>query len=306
MNPKLVSVLCVAVLILFLVPMVWSQDDSEDSSLVEYLVTGDSANVRAQPNTNSQVLDVVRSGESISINPSGSDVSGWLQVYRDGEVYGYIADFLVTRAPTRFYDPAQEPLLTVEGRGKSVTDVYEIPAGAYRVDAEVEDRAFILSYIVIEGSCRDDTIFNELNFDTNRLSISGLLVSRGCSVVFETDNVDSAWTFEVRDLFDPDYLASAVVEIEDGTQINGTGRSLTMATVLPEGIWEIQASVQSRAFILWAHPISDACRETAVLNEFGRDESLEISAVYRSGECIVFWETSNVDGEWVLTFSQIR
>lgn len=284
---------------------VLAQDD-DNAETIEYFVTGDSANLRAEPNTNATVVDVLVNGDSVLIYAEEPEVEGWLRVYRSGEDDAYIADFLVERAPERFYDPAQEPVLTVSGTGKEVSDVFDIPAGAYRIDAVVNDNAFILQSVVIAGDCRDDSILNELNFNTNQLVISALFVSQGCSIIFETDNVDGTWQFELRDILDPEYLDGAV-QIEDGSEITGTGRSLSMITSLPEGVWQIDATVDDNAFILTAHPLTNDCDETSILNEFNPDDdSLEISTVYRSGGCIVFWETSNVDGSWTISFTKLR
>jgi hypothetical protein len=174
---------------------------------------------------------------------------------------------------------------------------------------EGQDNAFILSSTVVTGDCRDDTIFNELDFDVNRLVVSGLFVSRGCSFIFETDNVDGEWQIEIRDLLDQDAFTDSLLVIEDGTTIASRGRTLTMATELPEGIWTISAVVDDNAFILRANVLLGECDDTSVFNELDFDvETIEPSTVYRSEEdgCTIFWETNNVEGDWEITFEQIK
>lgn len=298
------------VCLLFTTIFVFAQDNPQDqANVVEYIVTADSGNVRSEPGTNSQIVGTVSNGESLLIYDEVPETSGWLRIYRFGgaDIDAYIADFLVERAPMRFYPASQEPIATISGRGRDISDVVEIPAGAYRIDAVVSDNAFILQTIVVEGECNDTTVFNELDFNVNRLEISGLFVSSGCSFIFESDNTDGNWEIAIRDILDLSVLNDAL-ELEDGSTISGKGRALTMATSIGEGIWEISATVQDRAFILWARPIGD-CEEEAVFNELDFDaNTLEMSTVYRVGDggCIVFWETSNVEGEWELQFENIR
>jgi hypothetical protein len=173
----------------------------------------------------------------------------------------------------------------------------------------VQDNAFILTTTVVEGDCRDDILFNELNFDTNRLIISALLISQGCSLIFETDNVSGNWEFAIRDVLDRDVLQESLLTIESGTVISGIGRTLTMATSLPEGIWTISATVGDQAFILVPQVLVGKCSDSAAFNEIDFDvQRLEVSTVYRSAEggCTIFWETSNVEGSWEIKFEKVR
>lgn len=305
---KLLTHLFVCLVILSVAFPLTAQENEQ--KFIEYTVTADTANLRAEPSTSAAKVGVVSKGESILIYDETSQTSGWLRVYREGEEDAYIADFLVERAPMRFYPVNQEPILVVSGRGKEVSDVYDIPLGIYRIDAEVEDRAFILKSIVVEGECRDNVVFNELNFNARRLSISGLFVSRGCSIVFETDNVDRNWSFELRDIIgDIDSLKSNSLVIENGTSITGTGRALTMSTYIDGGLWTVTAKVEDNAFILDPQSLNSDCDESSLLNEFESNaNSLEISSVYRVPDegCIVWWETSNVEGAWEITFEKLR
>lgn len=298
-------------LAVLLVPFLASAQDSssaDEPATIEYIVTAETANLRAEPNTSASIVDTVSSGDSLLIYDEEPEEEGWLRIFRNGEDDAFIADFLVERAPMRFYPVDQEPVVSVSGRGSNITEVYDFPRGAYRIDATVEDRAFILQTVVVEGDCRDSNIFNELNFDANRLSISGLFVSSGCSILFQTDNVDGNWEFEVRDLLDSEILEENLFEIEDGSSIAGTGRTLTMATALPGGLWTITANVNDSAFILRANVLTGDCDDTSVLNEFNSDvDTLELSTAYRNpgDTCIIFWETSNVDGSWEIIFEQL-
>lgn len=283
------------------------QTTGDTESTIEYLVTAETANLRAQPSTTAAIVDTAKRGDSLQIYDEEPEAPGWLRIRLDETTDAYIADFLVERAPTRFYSVEQDPILSAAGHGKTVTDVFDIPGGAYRIDAVVADNAFILSTVTVEGDCRDRTVLNELSFDTNQLIMSALFVSSGCSVIFETDNVDGDWSFEIRDILDIDYSLSKALQIDDGTELQGTGRALTMSTVLPEGVWQITAIVEDNAFILNAHPTSRDCEESGILNEFDMNaSSLEVSTIYRSGGCIIFWETSNVDAAWTISFAKIR
>ncbi len=289
----------------------WAQGgdgNDEEPQTVEYIVTSQTTvNLRGGPGTRYPVVGTAASGDSLLIYDSPPEVEGWLRVYRPGETDAYIADFLVERAPMRFYPADQEPILTASGRGSSVTDVFEIPRGAYRVDALVRDNSFILESIVVEGNCTDSTIFNELTWEANHLIISGLFVSNGCSVIFQTSNLNGDWEFALRDIVDEDVLSEMLLTIEDGTMINGTGRALTMPTLLPEGIWRITAVVDDTAFIMRPQVLTGGCDDLSIFNELDfESERIEASMVYRSDECIIFWETSNVEGDWGVTFEQMR
>ena len=308
MNKLKTCVLVFALVLITLALPVVAQDEDEqntEDNLVEYTVTGETANLRSGPGTSTEVIDTAGEGDSLLIYDEDPEVAGWLRIYREDEEDAYIADFLVERAPIRFYSIEQEPIITVEGRGSDVSDIVDLPRGAYRIDATVEDNAFILSTVVVEGDCRDDSIFNELNFDVNQLTMSGLFVSQGCSLLFETDNVDGDWMFEIRDLLEEDFLIETALIIEDETSISGTGRAVTMATLISEGVWLINAEVDDNAFILRPQVLDGDCDGTSVFNEFISDEnSLELRSAYRVEEdgCIIFWETSNVEGDWTLVF----
>jgi hypothetical protein len=296
-------------LLVLLIPALASAQDIQPPKTIEYIVISDTANLRAGAGTNFNVVGTVSTGDSLLVYDETPEVTGWLRVYRPNQEDAYIADFLVERAPMRFYPPDQEPILVISGRGKNISEVLDLPRGAYRIDAVIQDNSFILETTTIEGDCDDEAIFNELNFDVNRLVISGLFVSSGCSVIFETDNVDGDWEISIRDLLNEDALASSLLGIENGTKITGAGRTLTMATFLPEGIWTISGVVNDQAFILRPQVLTGDCDSSSVFNELDFDvETLEISTVYRSEEdgCIIFWETFNVEGSWEMTFEQIR
>lgn len=302
--------LVITIALIFTSVTVFAQESTPEATdtplVVEYTVTADSANLRSGPGTSFEIVGSVTSGDSLLIYDEESEVSGWLRIFRPDEEDAYIADFLVERAPQRFYSALQEPVAFASGRGGNLSDVFDLPRGAYRIDAFVNDNSFILEVITVEGECRDGAILNVVDFDSSQLAISALFVSRGCSVIFQTDNVDGNWTVEIRDILNEEFLIDSMVMVEDGVSISGKGKALTMPTNLPEGLWMISAVVQDRAFILEAHPIGD-CEETAVFNELDFDATtLEISSAYRSTDCIVFWETDNVEGEWEITFSRLN
>lgn len=281
--------------------------EAVSSNLLEYTVTADTANVRSGAGTNFSVVGSVARGDTLLIYQE-QETEGWLRIYQfEGGQDAYIADFLVERAPVRFYPPTLQPVIEIEGRGRDISDVIDLPRGAYRVDASIQDNAFILKFTVLEGDCRDSTIFNEFNRNVSQMEISGLLVSTGCSLIFETDNVDGNWSIAIRDILDSSLIESAL-RVETGTSIAGIGRALTMPTFLRGGIWSISATVNDQAFILKARPLGD-CDEKSVFNELDFDaEMLEAAALYRvpADGCVVFWETENVEGSWELIFENIR
>jgi len=308
---KYLLTICIALAISF---AAFAQDnDDTDISTIEYTVTSESSsNFRSGPGTNFEISGTVESGETILIYDEEPEVAGWLRVYREGEEDVYIANFLVERAPMRFYSIEQEPLVVFSGTGQSISVAIELPQGAYRLDVNINDNSFILKTITLEGDCRDRSILNELDFDRNRLNVSALLVSRGCTLIFESDNVDGDWTVEIRDMLDMEYLLESALIMDEVATISATGRQVTMATVFQEdGIWTIEANVQDNAFILRPQVLLGNCEGGSVFNEFA-DEPLELSTVYRvegdSGEegCVVFWESSNVEGDWEITFTKLR
>lgn len=306
-----VGVLAVFFLALLIVwTGVTSAQDEEKPKLLEYTVIGQTANLRSGPSTNNAVVGSVSNGDVIFIYDEESETTGWYRVYREGEDDAYIADFLVERAPMRFYPVEQEPIVTLEGRGKQITDVVELPASAYRIDASIQDNAFILKSITLDGDCDDDSIFNELDFDRNRLEISALFVSSGCSFIFEVDNVDGNWSLEIRNVLDEEFFLESVLIVETGTSMSGRGRQVTMPTLLSEGIWTITAVVRDQAFIMRPQVLLGDCSSSSVFNELDFDATtLELSTVYRVDEedgCAVFWETYNVEGEWTVTFEKLR
>jgi len=284
---------------------VFAQDGQEPDT-IEYLVTSPTVNLRSGPGTGFNVVGTASAGESLYIYDETLETTGWLRVYRNGEEDAYIADFLVERAPTRFYPVSQEPVVSLSGRGKQISDVLEFPTGAYRIDVTVHDNSFILKSITVNGDCRDESILNELNFDRNSLVLSTLFVSSGCSVIFETDNVDGNWEIEVRNILEEQHFLESMFFLDDGSSIAATGHTLSMPTMLAEGIWTISATVEDNAFILHAHVLDGDCNDTSVFNELDFDtEILEVSTVYRSDGCYIFWETSNVEEDWQIVFEKI-
>jgi len=297
------------IVLFFCFPFAVSAQVTDTPDVVEYIVTADTANLRLGPGTNYGVAGTAVRGESLLVYDETPEVSGWLRIYRSQQDDAYIADFLVERAPTRFYPVDQEPVASASGRGKGITDIFDLPSGAYRIDAVIEDNSFILESVTVAGNCRDQTIFNELNFDVSRLNISGLLISQGCSLIFESDNVSGNWQIEIRDILDPEVLLDTLLTVENGTSISGAGRTLTMPTQLPEGLWNISATVNDKAYILVAQVLLGDCDDGAVFNELDFDsDTLELSTLYRSEEdgCIIFWETENVEGAWEVSFEKVR
>jgi hypothetical protein len=284
-----------------------AQDDTP--KVVEYIVSATTANLRGGAGTSFGKVAALKKGDSVLVYDETPETKGWLRVYRKGDKDAYIADYLIERAPQRFYPADQEPVFVVKGKGKTVSDVYEIPRGAYRIDAVIQDNAFILKSTVVEGDCNDDIIFNQFAIGNNKLEMSGLLVSQGCSIIFETDNVNSAWEFAVRDLLDLNVLSQSILNIEKGTKINGKGHVLTMPTQITEGVWKIQVVVKDQAFILTPQVLTGDCDTSSVFNEIDMDnKQIDASAIYRVPKdgCLIYWQTDNVDKEWELTFDKVK
>jgi hypothetical protein len=303
------KLLLVLGLFIFLMPGLVSAQESQPPKTIEYIVIADTANLRAGAGTNFSVVGTVSRDESLLVYDETPEVPGWLRIYRPDQEDAYIADFLVERAPMRFYPPDQEPIAVISGRGKNISDVLDLPRGAYRIDAVVRDNSFMLKTTTVTGDCDDETIFNELNFDVNRLVISGLFVSTGCSIIFAADNVDGDWELAIRNLLEETAFEASLLKIENGTKLAGMARTLTMATFLPEGIWKISGIVNDQAFILRPQVLTGDCDGSSVFNEVNFDvEILEVATVYRSEKdgCVIFWETFNVEGSWELTFEKVR
>lgn len=283
---------------------VLAQDD-EQPDVIEYLVASQTVNLRSGPGTNYSIVGTASEGESLLIYNETPEVAGWLRIYRAEEEDAYIADFLVDRAPTRFYSVTQEPIATFSGRGNQISDSIDLPSGAYRFDAVVSDNLFTLRSHTVSGDCRDQTVFNALSYDSNSLVLSALFISDGCSVVLETDNVDGAWEIEVRDLLD-EALLEDLLTIDNNTSISGKSQALTMPTMLPKGAWSISATVNGNAFILFSRVLTGDCDEKLVMDEMDFDVNvLEAFSVYRSNGCIIFWETAGFDGNWEISFKKL-
>ncbi|GAB4421531.1 MAG: hypothetical protein Kow00106_18470 [Anaerolineae bacterium] len=309
MNAIKLTVMGFLLVIVLVQPIATVGAQGKPESLKEYIVIADTANLRSGPGTNFSVVGTVSKGDRLLVYDEPLEVSGWLRLKLSEDQDAYIADFLVEKAPMRYYPPDQEPIAEFSGRGRNITDVIDLPRGAYRVDAVIQDNSFILETIAVEGDCRDTVLFNEVDFNRDRLDVSALLVSTGCSLIFETDNVSGNWEFAIRDLLDADALSKSLLTIADGTTISGIGRTLTMATELPEGVWKLSAVVDDQAFILEPQVLRGSCSDFAVFNEIDFDvQRMEISTVYRSekGGCTIFWEISNVEGGWDITFAKIR
>ena len=278
--------------------------------MIEYTVTGSFANLRGGPGTNYAIVDTAEEGDTLFIYDEEPEHEGWLRIWRDDEEDVWIADWLVEKAPQRFYPATQEPLFTASGRGKDITEIFEIPPGAYRIDAVVDDNYFALKSIILDGDCSDQILLNEGIRTVSELNISTLFISYGCSVIFETDNVDGNWQIELRDLQDISATGAILLTIDNETTISGFGRQLTMITRLPSGFWSIQANVDHDYFALRAHVLTGECEDTYVFNESDRNaESLEIETIYRNlgnTACYIFWETRNIRDSWMLTFKKLR
>lgn len=284
-----------------------AQNDGEDPpETIEYIVTAETANLRSGPSTTDSVVGQVTRGARVFAYADGQTTTGWLLLYREGEDDAWIADFLVERAPVRFYPADQEPIFELSGRGRLISDPVSLPRGAYRVDADVNDREFTLEAISSDGKCDDTTILDEFNIDIRHTVVSAsLVVSEDCEFVFQMTGTSAEWSFEVRDILGEARDAS-LLEIEDDTTIRGVGTQFTMPTSIPAGLWRVSIDVNDQAFILVGYVNRGDCDTEYLFNELDFDaERLETFTLLRipAGGCTFFWEVSNVEHDWQFTFT---
>lgn len=128
--------------------------------------------------------------------------------------------------------------------------------------------------------------------------------------MYALDNVSGRWQVEVRDLLDEAFFLENILPIESGSVLAGKGRALTMPTRLPAGVWSLTAMVEDDAFILHAYVLVGDCDDTWVFNELDFDvDILEAQTVYRNSgdnDCIIFWESDNVNKDWEVSFTKLR
>ncbi len=280
-------------------------------AVVPYVVTSSSANIRSGPGSSFEVVNVLTLGDNLLIYDETPQTPGWLRVYEPGQLDTYVPNYVVARISGQlFYAPSQEPLIEVAGKGLVTTEAFYIPEGVYRIDVFVQYNSFRLETIVVEGDCESEEIFDEYYFDANPIAFSGGFASSGCSVIFQTHDVEGTWKFALRSLLDVNVLRHSVLEIENGTTISGTGRALTMATVLPSGQWAVSAVVHDSGFVLFSQVLFGDCEASPVFDlssEFdfraSSEPPVEVMAPYFSDGCVIFWETKNYGGgAWELTF----
>ena len=298
--------------ILFVLFVVAVSVYAQQPDVVEYTVTSTRAPLRDRPGVSTEIVEIVANGDTLYIYDEEQEHAGWLRVWREGKDDVWIVDTLVKKASQGFYPLSQEPLFSASGRGADITEIFEIPLGAYRIDAvvNVNDSYFILQSIVLDGNCRDQFLFYDDYSGGSNMNISTIFISQGCSIIFQTERVHGDWQIKLRDLLDAEALETSILEIKNETSIAGIGHQLTMATQLPSGFWSINATVQHRTFTLRAHILSGECDDTEVFREYDFDaNSLEIETVYRnpgSEPCMIFWETDDIYSDWELTFEKLR
>ena len=102
MKPQTLIIWCVLIIALVADLLVFGQDD-DTTKTIEYIVTAASANLRAGAGTGFAIVETVTQGDSLLIYDETPETAGWLRIYREGQDDAYIADFLVERAPMRYY-----------------------------------------------------------------------------------------------------------------------------------------------------------------------------------------------------------
>jgi hypothetical protein len=305
------SVLLLLAIWLSALPVAFAQESGTPKT-VEYIVTGQTANLRSGPGTGYDVVGTVNGGDILLIYDETPETAGWFRIYREGESDAYIADFLVKRAPMPFYPADQEPILTLSGTGETISDKVEFPEGVYRVSVSVKDYQFRLERVVVGGDCTNNTMFSLYDPYVAQMKAETILISVECSYIFQTADVTGDWEMQFRQLDDQDAVETTLLTIGNGTTLIGIGTEVTMPTFVPEGIWTITATAQDDAFLLDFYALEEECqamRDEALIHELDLfASSVDGTGIFRSlpGGCTVFWVTANVDKDWELKFEELK
>ena len=108
MKNKVYFLTLAIILACLLVPQVaTAQDGDETGNTTEYIVSAEAANLRSGPGTGYDIVGTAYRGDSLQIYDETPETKGWLRIFRPDEEDAYIADFLVERAPMRFYPSEQ-------------------------------------------------------------------------------------------------------------------------------------------------------------------------------------------------------
>jgi hypothetical protein len=88
--------------------------------------------------------------------------------------------------------------LTFSGTAGTVHGPLTVPEGIYRISVTTQ-RSFIMSSTVLQGECRhglsdEVAIFNELDRSGKEFTAEKVFNSAGCSVLFETSNINGPYT----------------------------------------------------------------------------------------------------------------
>ncbi len=306
---KTLQILSVLVCLLLITTLAYAQSD-DDPAVVEYIVTGEIVNLRAGPGTNFEIIGEVVRGESIFAYAADEPQGDWTRLYRGPDVDdAYIASFLVTAAPPRYYPAEQAATQRLNGVRSAQQGPFAFEGPAYRVDVIFEGRNFALEAVATTGECADIALLDIATPNGGLQSASTFMLTGGCAWVFQVSDATSTWSIEFRDLLDETAYAQSLIDATTQTTLNGTGTQFTFPVSFTPGDWQLTATVQDRSFILQSVALEGDCGlPTLVFNNHEQNANsltlLERFTVGAEG-CVVYWQTDNVDTEWTLNFAPI-
>lgn len=304
----------ISVLIVLLCPTtaLHAQDDgNHPPDVVEYIVTGDNANLRAGPGTEFEVVATVAQGTSVFVYSEDTPSGEWVRLYQGaGLPDAYIAAFLLELAPPRYYPVAQQPDLTISGTGSTQSVPYQFSSQAYRLDIAFAGRSLELETIAISGDCDTQQLLDIQTPRGDSQSVSVYLVTGGCNWVFEISDTNRSWIIEFRNILASEIHDQTIIDVVPDTVVRGISTQFTTPLRFSAGQWQLTAQVQDQSFILYSVPFSGDCGlPRMVFNDLVFNAaSLTLLQTFVVGDagCVVYWQTDNVDTEWVLSFAPIN
>ena len=305
---KIISLFFVLIILAFATGQLQAQPDAPPE-VTEYVVTGETVNLRAGPATSFEIVGQANSGDIVLAYAADQTDLEWLRLYRAGQPDAYIARFLVRVAPQRFYPPDQIAEHMIAGSGVGASQVLTFSSDAYRIDVTFQGTAFTLDAFASEGDCGHRNLFDILTRSSESKTVSTWFVPNNCTWYFEVYNATDAWQIETRTLFTEAVFNTMLLPIENGTLLVGYGNSLSMPTMLGPGTWQVAATVDGGSFILEAMIVDGDCDPRQLLFNETRIGvgQLDLITTYEVGPagCYVYWHTINVDEAWQLDFTTV-
>jgi hypothetical protein len=96
---------------------------------VEYIVTGQTANLRSGPGTGYDVVSTVNGGDILLIYDETPETAGWFRIYREGESDAYICRFSGKTCPHAFYPQIRNRSIPCRGPAKPSAIGWSFPKG---------------------------------------------------------------------------------------------------------------------------------------------------------------------------------